>query len=89
MAMNKRGQQIFVGIMIAVMVLLVVVGLINPTKEGIVTARDADHLDCTNSSIAIGSKSTCLVMDMWLFYFTGVALAGGLAFITGKKITGG
>jgi len=86
MMKNKKGQQIFVGIMVAIMVFIVAVVLITPLKEVIELGRDSDHLDCTNADIEIGAKATCILVDMWLFYFTGVCIAGGIAFITGKGI---
>ena len=86
MVMKKKGQAVFVGIMIAIMVFITAVVLINPLKEVITTARDVDHLDCVNESIAVGERATCILVDLWLFYFTGVCIAGGLAFITAKKI---
>lgn len=89
MVMNKRGQAIFVKIMIAIMVFITAIVLITPLKEVITTGRDVDHLDCVNESISVGNRATCILVDLWLFYFVGVCIAGGLAFITVKKIKGG
>lgn len=86
MVLNKKGQHLFAGIMVAIMVFIALVALITPLKAGIALARDSDHLDCTNTSIGVGSSATCILVDFWLFYFVGVCIAGGMAFITGKKI---
>ena len=88
MVMNKKGQAIFVKIMIAIMVFIVAIVLITPLKEVINIGRDIDHLDCINQSIGVGQRATCLLVDLWLFYFVGVCIAGGLAFISVKKIKG-
>lgn len=73
--------------MVAVMVFIVVVAFIPALKPTITTARNAANLDCDNSSITTGNKLTCIVVDLWLPYFVGVGIAGGLAFITGRNIT--
>ena len=86
MVMNKKGQYIFAGIMIAIMVFITAIVLIEPLKEGIEIGRDADHLNCGNESNTGGTKATCILVDMWLFYFTGVCIAGGISFIAAKKV---
>lgn len=75
--------------MIAIMVFIVAIVLINPLKEVITTGRDVDHLDCGNQSITVGTRATCILVDLWLFYFIGVTIAGGIAFITAKRIKQG
>jgi hypothetical protein len=86
MVMNKKGQFIFVGIMVAIMVFITAIVLIEPLKDGIEIGRDADHLNCGNESNTVGTKATCILVDFWLFYFVGVCIAGGISFITVKKI---
>ena len=63
MVMNKRGQQIFIGIMVAVMVFIVLVQFINPIKGQIDTARNTDNLDCTNTANTVGTKGSCVIVD--------------------------
>jgi len=84
--MNKKAQKVFVGIMIAIMLFVALVVLIEPLKDVIVIGRDADHLNCTNPSITVGQQATCILVDMWLFYFVGVGMAVGIAYITGAKL---
>jgi|TARA_R100000049_G_C1928894_1_gene72998 hypothetical protein len=84
--MNKKGQFIFVGVMVAIMIFITVVVLITPLKEAVTIGRDSDHLDCDNQNITTGQKATCILVDMWLFYFVGTAMAGGIGFITAKRI---
>ena len=86
MVMNKKGQAIFVGIMIAIMVFITAIVLIEPLKEVITTGRSVGYLDCTNTSISVGTKATCILVDLWLFYFVGVVIAGGLSFVAAKKL---
>lgn len=86
MAMKKKSQAVFVGIMVAIMVFITAIVLIEPLKDAIEIGRDSDHLDCTNEDNTVGTKATCILVDMWLFYFTGVCIAGGVSFIAARKI---
>jgi len=89
--MNNKGQAIFLGIMIAITIFIVVVIMITPTKEFIITARDTDHLNCTANpaTLSTGVRGTCILIDWWLPYFVGVSLAAAGALITGRKLIGG
>ena len=84
--MHKKGQGIFVGIMIGIMIFIVAVIFIEPIKEVVIIARNTDNLDCTNSSISTGNRMTCILVDMYLFYFFGILMAAAGAFVVGKKV---
>lgn len=79
--MNKKGQWVFAGIGIFFVVFAVAVALIEPLKDMIIWARDADHLDCTNTTITTGQSGTCIVVDIILPYFFISAVAAGLSYI--------
>lgn len=81
---NNNGQALLVGLMIFAMVFVTAIILIDPMKDIIVDARNADNLDCGNTSITTGQKATCLIVDLWLPYFIGVVLAAGASFVTWK-----
>lgn len=82
---GKKGQSIFGGIQIFIMVFLALVALIPTIKDVITTARDASHLDCDNDAISIGTKGTCLLVDFTMFYFVGMTMAAAMGYITGRK----
>jgi len=86
MAMNKKGQQVMAGFMVAVMVFIVCSAMIPVLKPLVTTARDSDHLDCTNTSISTGDKATCIVVDFWMFYLIGIFISTGMSLITGKAV---
>ena len=86
--MNNKGQAIFAGIMIFIMVFITVVILIEPIKDQITISRDVTHLDCDNASITTGQKATCVVTDFTLFYFVGMGIAAGAAYLTGRWLQG-
>lgn len=81
----KNSQAIFVGIMIFIMVLIATISLIPLFKSEITTARDTTHLDCGNSSITPGTKMTCVLVDLSMFYFIGISIASAAGYITMRK----
>jgi len=81
MAMNRRGQAMLVGVMIAIFVFVFAIICIPALKEVTNLARGTTSLDCTNSSISTGNKMTCLIVDLYLPYFVGALLAGSVAYI--------
>jgi len=89
MVLNKKGQAIFVKIMICVLFFIVAVILIPPINEGVIDNMNSTALNCSDTSISVETNATCVVMDMFLFYFISVCIAIGIAFVSGKKdITG-
>ncbi|HDI03104.1 MAG TPA: hypothetical protein ENF67_01015 [Candidatus Pacearchaeota archaeon] len=72
--------------MIAVFVFIAAVVLLQPLKEMIIIARDANHLDCENQSISTGQKMTCIIVDLYLPYFIGAVLAGSVYLIFAKVV---
>lgn len=83
--MNKKGQAVFIGIMLFIVVIITIIQFISPIKDEITTARSAGNLDCTNTSITVMQKATCVVVDTTLFYFVGVGIAIAAAALSGKK----
>jgi len=85
--MNKKGQAIFVGIMVFIMAFIVLTQFINPIKDVVSTTRNASNLDCANTSISVGDRSTCLLVDVFLPYFFGMGLAAGAGLLTARFIS--
>ena len=86
MLKNKSGQAVFIGIMMFIMVFITLVQFIQPIKEVIVDSRSSSNLDCANSSISFGRRSTCVIVDSSLFYFFGTGLAAAAALLGGRFI---
>ena len=82
--MNKRGQLVFVGIMIAVLVFTMVAALIPSIRAQVVQTRE--DLNCTSGSLTASEEGTCIVNDMYLVAFVGTSLAVGLAYIGVKRL---
>ena len=82
------GKKKLNGIITAIVVFVVCSILINPLKDLIVYARDATHLNCADATISVASRMTCLVVDLWLFWFILVAISAAVAFIFIKKGVG-
>ncbi len=75
------GRRSFTGVITAIMVFIVVSVLITPLKTLIILARDSSHLDCTNAAITVGGKLSCIIVDIWLFYFVVTCIAAAATFI--------
>lgn len=83
--MNRRGQLIFLGIMMAVTIFIVAVVLIEPIKSMITIARDSDHLDCESESLTTGEEMTCIITDSFLPIFIGFLVAIAIAYLGLKE----
>lgn len=85
MAMNKKGQIIFVILMLAVVVFIVAGILIVPLKESADITQNATNLNCTNPALPAEQQATCIMVDLSMFYFISVCIAVSIALLTGKK----
>ena len=84
------GKRSFTGVITAIMVFIVVSVLINVLKNLIILARDTSHLDCTNPVITVGGSLSCIVTDLWLFYFVITVIAAAVTYIfMTKALSGG
>lgn len=84
--MNNRGQTFMVALMIGIFVFMMAMVFIDPIADVITEARSATQLDCSNSSITDGMKSTCLIVDLTLPYFIGIVIAIAAALIGARLI---
>ena len=77
MIRNKKaiGAMTFFGMMIGVMIWIAFTQLLGPVKDSLEIARSVSQLDCTNSSISIGTKGTCVIVDWTLFGWAGAVIA--------------
>lgn len=88
MAINKSGQVALVGFMIFIFIVIATLIMIDPLKSVLIEVRDSSHLDCGNSSISLGTKATCLVVDLTLPYFIGVVIVTASGYLVFRKIFG-
>ncbi len=75
--MNKKGFGAFTffGIMISVMIWIGFTQLLGPVSDQTAEARSVSQLDCGNTSISIGVKATCVIVDWTLFGWAGAIIA--------------
>lgn len=68
--MNKKGQTLALGIVIAIFLFIIGMMNIDIVKNEVINARNSTNLDCTNASgISDGTKLTCLSVDIVVPYF--------------------
>ena len=91
--MNKKAQAgigiwVIFGMMIGLMGWIAFTQMIVPLNDETQNARAVTGLDCDNSSISVGTKGTCVLIDWSLPYFVGVVLAvafGGIGAFATKR----
>jgi len=86
--MNKKGQAALVGMMIFFFIVITALVLIHPLKDLVDEVRAPSQLDCGNTSITFGQKSTCLIVDLTVVYFIGVVILSGAAYLVLKRVFG-
>ena len=80
------GKKSITGVITAIMVFVIVAVLITPLKTLIVLFRDSSHLACDVSGASVGTLLSCLVVDIWLFYFVVAAISVGISLIFVKTV---
>jgi len=85
MALKKKAQYAVFLIMLGIIIFIMGLGFSKPLVDSITTARNATNLNCSSPSINAVTKATCVTLNMGLFYFLGVMIAGSIAVLTGKK----
>lgn len=77
--MNNRGQ-FFLTFMLAIVVIVLALAFAPVLNVFVNDATDSNNLDCTNTSISIFDKTTCIITDVSPFGFIVglIVLAGGL-----------
>lgn len=83
--MNTRGQTIMVGMMLAITIIILTLGLAPGVREFVDDARDSSNMDCDNSSISDFDQAGCIAVDLTTFYFIGGLLFIALAVFTARK----
>ena len=86
MALNKKSQWIFVGIMVFVMAFIMLVQFIAPIKDQITIARNDTNLNCSSTDITTGRRMTCIAVDTSLFYFIGIGIAAAAGYLGVRTI---
>tara|TARA_R100001530_G_scaffold127905_1_gene97345 strand:+ start:82 stop:342 length:261 start_codon:yes stop_codon:yes gene_type:complete len=83
--MNNRGQVIFFGFMLGLVIILLGMSLAPGIKQSVDNSRAVNNMDCTNSSISYSQRAACVATDTMNFYFVGgIILIGGL--VIGSRI---
>ncbi len=85
--MNSKGQVIFFGLMLAIVIIILALGLSGPVKQTIDNVRanstttdgvESIGMNCTDASISNFQNAACITTDLTIFYFIG-----GLIFLAG------
>ena len=88
MVLNKNGisyATIGVAFMVGFALLILAMGIAPALKEQVDTSRNPANMDCSNESISIFDKATCINVDASQFLFIGGLLFLGFAIIAGAR----
>lgn len=89
MAINKKGQQIILSIMMSVLIFIIVIILSPVLREETSKATNTTYLNSSNPNIATEDRATVIILDMGIFYYISMLIAVSIAYISGKKnVTG-
>ncbi len=80
------GKKQVSGVITAIVVFVITSILISPLKDFISYIRDASHLNCSATAISVASRLSCLVIDLWMFWFVVTAISAAITFIFVKKV---
>lgn len=80
-----QGSKSIAGVVESIFIFMVVVILVTPLKTLIILARDTSHLSCGTTGITTGASMLCIFIDVWLFYFVVVSIAGAITYVFNKK----
>lgn len=82
--MNKRGSVVIYAMMLGLLVILLGLYLAPSVQD--FTNSTMTSMDCSNDSISNFYKGACTAVDVGGFYFIGVVILIGGAFITMRLI---
>ena len=86
--MNKKAASfapIGVAFMVGLVLIIFALGIAPAVNQGVDIARNTDNLNCSNSSISIFDKATCVASDSSQFVFIGGLLFLAFAIIAGAR----
>ena len=83
--MMERIVNFYTWVGLSVLILITTIALIEPLSTIIDGAVSNDSLDCTNTSIGMGDKMTCIMIKFFLFAFVMTALSLGWRYLREKQ----
>lgn len=83
--MNKRGQLVMVGFMIALMLIVATIAIIGPMKDLLSDGRAA--MGCsTPSNLTVGENAVCIIQDWSFPAFIGMCIAVAVSWLGLRRL---
>jgi hypothetical protein len=82
--MNKKGN-VFYRLMMVVVIYFAVVALGSSVNENAEISRNADNLDCDNTTISDGTKLTCVGSSLFPFVYHMLGLGAASSYLVWSK----
>ena len=85
---NKKGQRIFVSLMVSVLVFILVIIMSPVLREETIRATNGSYsgnLSTDNTAISVPNRAALVVIDMMLFYFIAILIGASVSYVSGRK----
>ena len=86
--MNKKGQVMLIGIMLAVVIIILVLSFAPANKLVADEAMNSTNLNCTNPSLDNYGKANCVATDLISPYYIAIGIGIGGLIMVAKIIWG-
>jgi hypothetical protein len=80
----KKGNM-FIGIGMAIITFAAVIACIPILKQQIDIARNETYLNCSSTSLSVGTSATCIGVGWYLFGFVMVGLGAAVTYLVWGK----
>jgi hypothetical protein len=84
MAMNKRGQAVMVGFMLAVMAVFVIMAFVPSINTQVETTRTS--LSCGAAGLSLGTQGMCVLLDTITWYVSGIFLGSAVQYFVARQL---
>ena len=84
MDMNKKGQTIMVGLMLALMAIFVIMAFVPSLNEQVETTRTS--LLCGTAGLSLGTQGMCVLLDTITWYVCGIFLGSSVQYFIARQL---
>ena len=84
MVMNKKGQTIMVGFMIAIMAVFVIMAFIPSLNYQVEDTRT--QLLCGTVGLSLGTQGMCILLDCIAWYVCGIFLGSSAQYLIARTL---
>lgn len=84
MVMNKKGQAIIVGFMLALMAVFVIMAFVPSLNSEVEDTRT--DLACGTAGLSLGTEGMCVLLDVIVWYVCGIFLGSAGQYLIARTL---